>query len=300
MRTIHRFLALALVVSFLLMASGFTESHAQRRRQPARSTFTGTALFVVSGEGDAADKEYGMDALALFDKGKYVVPTGDRMKPFAEKYFQVGRQYRLLFGGGEVGTVKVQKFGEGCNVIHSNVNVEGINKVGGRIYALATDSETLGKRASSRRALTAEEREAVMTLVKSIYRQHQTSNALMRSLKVGNLTATDLNGDGKFEVVGDFQIVANPKSTNSARRDLFLIATPSGTGFRAELAKFQSYRMVDGFGSGIAFADQLDIDGDGVAEVVTVNEGYDGYGYSIYKKQGGVWRMIYTVTGDAC
>jgi hypothetical protein len=245
-----------------------------------------------------------MDALALYDKGKFVDPVGDgdssKEKPFAEKYFQTGRRYRLLFGGGETGSVTVQSSSEGCNTIHSKVNVEGAGKLGGKIYALATDSETLGKKPSVRRALTAAERAAVMTLVKNIYRQHGTSNALMRLLQVGNLTATDLDGDGQFEVVGDFRIESNPNSNTGARRDLFLIAAPSGAGFKAELANFQAYRKVDDFGRGESFVDQLDIDGDGVGEVVIIGEGYDGYGYSIYKKRAGTWRMIYSVMGDAC
>lgn len=308
MRTFSRgsFLALPLAIALLFTTATLTGSYAQRRRQPPRRTLTGTALFVVSADpSDAgAPKEYSMDALALLDKGKIVDPVGDgdssKEQPFADKYFQTGRSYRLLFGGGEVGSVTVQSSSEGCNAIHSKVSVEGAGKVGGKIYALATDSETLGKRASSRRALTASEREAVMTLVKSIYRQHGTSNAQMRLLQVGNLTATDLNGDGKFEVIGDFRIESNPNSLTGARRDLFLIAAPSGKGFKAEFANFQAYRKIDDFGRGRSFVDQLDMDGDGTGEVVTVDEGYDGYGYSVYKKTGATWRRIYSVMGDAC
>src|SRR2546423_5142127 len=140
---LHRFLTLSLVVTFLLTTSTLNESSAQRRRQPARKTLTGTALFVVSGQGDpGSQQEYSMDALALFDKGKFVDPVGDgdssKEKPFADKYFQTGRHYRLLFGGGETGSVTVQSSSEGCNTIHSKVSVEGAGKLGGKIYALAT------------------------------------------------------------------------------------------------------------------------------------------------------------------
>jgi hypothetical protein len=299
------FNALALVVSLLFVPSSLIVS-SNAQTSPARKTSTGTALFVVSSNSEPGElQEYGMDALVIINKGKFIDPVGDAdgkaMKPFAEKYFQAGKKYRLLLGGGEVGTATVKSSGEGCNTIHSTVSLESSAKIGGRIRGLATDSETLGKKASSRRALTASERAAVMTLVKNIYRQHKISNALLqRSLKVNNLTATDLNGDGQFEVIGDFQIAIDSTSTEGPRRDLFLIATPSGAGYKAELADFQSYRMNSGFGRGIGFADQLDIDGDGISEVVTVDEGFDGYGYSIYKKQRGRWRLVYSVMGDAC
>jgi hypothetical protein len=301
-----RFLsALALVVSLLFVASSFIVT-SSAQNVPARKPVTGTALFVVSSNSEPGEpQEYGMDALVLLNRGKYIDPVGEAdsnaMKPFAEKYFQAGKKYRLLLGGGQVGTATVKSSSEGCNTIHSTVSIESNAKIGGPIKGLATDSETLGRKASSRRALTPAERAAVMTLVKNIYRQHKISNALLqRSLKVNNLTATDLDGDGQFEVIGDFQIAISSTSTEGPRRDLFLIATPKGAGYQAELANFQSYRMNSGFGRGIGFADQLDIDNDGRAEVVTIDEGFDGYGYSIYKKQGGRWRLVYSVMGDAC
>jgi hypothetical protein len=298
------FYALALVVSLLFVASSLIVS-SSAQTVPARKPVTGTVLFVVSGDGEAGSpQEYGMNALVIISKGKYIDPVGEgdinAMKPFAEKYFQAGKQYRLLLGGGEIGTATVKSSSEGCNAIYSTVSLESNARIGGLIKGLATNSETLGKKASSRRALTAAERAAVMTLVRNIYRQHKISNALLRSLKVNNLTASDLNGDGQFEVIGDFQIATNSSSIDGPRRDLFLIATWSGAGYKAELANFQSYRTNSGFGHGIGFVDQLDIDGDGISEVVTINEGFDGHGYSIYKKQGGRWRDIYSVMGDAC
>lgn len=295
--------SISIIVSLLLFGTSLI----------ARAETSGTALqkqetviFVVSG-GEVEPgqpREYSMDALAIVRGKKFVSPMDEydekSERRFADKYYQAGQKYRVLFGGGEAGTATVQSWQEGCNAIHAKVGVESNSNIRGRIWGLVTNSETLGKKASSRRALTAEERSAVMLLVKNIYRQHKTSNALLRSLKVNNLTATDLNGDGKFEVIGDFGASANPDSTEGMRRDLFLIATPSGAGYRAELANYQSYKMDSGFGRGVGFADQLDMDGDGIGEIVTVDEGFDAYGYSIYKKRNGRWRRVYSGTGDAC
>jgi hypothetical protein len=301
--SLRLFTAFVLVVALLSTTASLTTGSAQTRKHPAGKPTTGTVLFVISNNSEPGETPaYSMDALVILSRGKYINPVGDGdssgMKPFAEKYFHAGNRYRVLLGGGEVGTAIVKSSEEGCNTIHSTISVESSAKISGHIKGLATNSETLGKKASSRRALTPAERAAVMTLVKNIYRQHKTSNALIGKLQVNNLTATDLDGDGQFEVVGDFQIGGD--STEGPRRDLFLIATPSGGGYKAELANFQAYRMNSGFGRGIGFADQLDIDGDGTSEVVTIDEGFDGYGYSIYKKQGGRWRMVYSVAGDAC
>src|SRR2546421_130139 len=48
------------------------------------------------------------------------------------------------------------------------------------------------------------EREGVMKMVRQIYRAHGTMPAALNSLKTTNLTATDLNGDGEFELIGSF------------------------------------------------------------------------------------------------
>jgi hypothetical protein len=65
--------------------------------------------------------------------------------------------------------------------------------------------------------------------------------------------------------------------------------------------KFQAYQPPpEGFLSSIDFVDQLDLDGDGVAEVFAQQGGFDGYQYLIFKKVGGRWRQVWEIGGDAC
>ncbi|MGH9883798.1 MAG: hypothetical protein ACRD6N_20430 [Pyrinomonadaceae bacterium] len=78
-----------------------------------------------------------------------------------------------------------------------------------------------------------------------------------------------------------------------------MIAEPDGTSFKAGLIEFQAYKLQD-FVSSIDFVDQLDIDGDGVAEVFAKQQGFDAYSFSIYKKQNGRWRRVHSFIGDAC
>lgn len=295
---------MVMAVALLLVAAPWRGS-AGRMSAGALPPQTETVIFVVNGEqGEAGEaRTYSMDALVVLKGGKYLSPMDEynekSKQTFADKFYRKGQKYRLLFGGGEAGTATVQGWQEGCNAIHASINVESAANIRGRIWALATNSESLGKSKGSRRALTSAERAAAMTLATDIYRQHKTPPASLRQIKNVNFTATDLDGDGQFEVIGDFQIPTRDE-INGQRRDLFLIAKPSGKGFRAELAAFQSYKMDSGFGRGTGFLDQLDIDGDGTSEVITLDEGFDAYGYSIYKKQNGKWQVIYTATGDAC
>ncbi len=261
--------------------------------QPKKSVVV-FAISAESGEGS-------MDAVVIVDGKRLRAPYSDeqkdRQKAFGGKYFAKGKTYRLIFGGGENGAVKVNGWNEGCNNIHAQVTPSTSAKLGGKVMALATDSDQLGKRPSARRAPTEAERTALMTLMKSIYRQRRTPASLMASIKVTNLTATDLDGDGQYEFIGSFTLEAK----NKFERDLFLIAKPQGASMRADLAKFQAYQPPpEGFLSSIDLVDHLDLDGDGVGEVFATQGGFDGYAYVIFKKVGGRWKEVYDQIGDAC
>jgi len=203
----------------------------------------------------------------------------------------------LIFGGGDAGSTTVSKWSEGCNNVHAQATVSTSARLGGKVMALATNSETLGKNTISRRPPTDAERAATLTLMKSIYQQHRTPASLMPSIKVTNLTASDLNGDGQYEMIGSFTLA----SKNKFERDLFLIATPQGATMRADFAKFQAYQPpAEGFLSSIDFIDQLDIDGDGVGEVFTTQGAFDGYALLVFKKVGRRWRQVHDQIGDLC
>lgn len=252
------------------------------------------ALSAESGDGS-------MDAVVLVDGKQLRVPFNDeqkdRQKKVAAEYFAAGRTYRLIFGGGEAGSATVKKWNEGCNSVHAEVGLQTSANLGGPVRALATSSDSMGKRASTRRAPTEAERAAVLTLVSNIYKQHRTPANLIASIKVTNLTATDLDGDGQYEFVGSFTSAAK----NKFERDLFLIAKSQGTGMRADLAKFQAYQPPpETFLYSIDFIDHLDLDGNGVGEVFAIQGAFDGYAYVIFKKVGGRWREVYSMIGDLC
>jgi len=277
----------------IISASGEGNSALNAAAQPRKST----VVFAVSAESG----EGSMDAVVIVDgkqlRAPFTEEQKDKQKKFAEEYFAAGRTYRLIFGGGEAGSVTVKKWSEGCNSVHAEVTPATSVRLGGKVMALATNSESLGKRPSARRTPTEAERAAVLTLVKNIYSRNRTPANLIPALKVTNLTATDLDGDGKYEMIGSFTLA----SKNKFERDLFLIAHQQGTEMHADFAKFQAYQPPpEGFLSSIDFVDQLDLDGDGVGEVFATQGGFDGYALLIFKKVGARWRQVYQTIGDAC
>jgi len=290
--------ATPLLAWFVIAASLATLSALPQKGEPRESA---TVICAVSA---SEPPEMTMDVVVVVENGKLRPPFAEQdatsSELFARKYFAAGRKYRLTFGGGEIGSATVKKFEQGCNNVHATVIAQGGTKIRGAIMGLATTSETLGRKESSRRAPTAEERAAVMQLVNEIYRARKVTPAMLRLLSTTNLVATDLNGDGKVELVGSFLIQTKTK----ARRDLLLIAEQQAAmplTFKAALVDYQSYTLPpEEFDSAIDFVDQLDLDGDGTAEVITRQNGFDAYGYLIYKKQMGRWKRVYSFIGDAC
>jgi len=287
----------ASTATVLLSAIFFLQSNVIGVQRQAPTRADGILVCAVSGEGEA---EMNLDPIVIVRKGRLEAPYAEyndtAQSRFAGSYFKSGRKYRVLFGGGEAGTATISKWDKGCNNIHANAAVESPVKLRGQVRALAVSSE-IGRKTSARRAPTDDERAAVMELVKKIYTGKATSAGLLRTLQTTNLTATDLDGDGNFEMIGSFVIATKDKR----RRDLFLIAKADGSGYKAELANFQAYKLPpEGFDSEIKFVDQLDVNGDGLGEVFATQTGFDAYAYVIYQKRNGRWLKVYTAMGDAC
>jgi hypothetical protein len=121
---------------FALMANSSVMTTAQARKQ--------TVILAVSSESG----EGSLDALAVLTGSKLRSPYSDeqkdRQKTFAEDYFKKGMVYRLIFGGGDAGSATVNGRNEGCNNVHAQASISTSARLGGKVMALATNSETWG------------------------------------------------------------------------------------------------------------------------------------------------------------
>ena len=282
----------------------------------------------------ARSQEGGQKAAALFavysfqPANAYMVPfviiEGGQFKPpiagdsdadeilrFTDAYYSKGKKYRVLFGGGEAGSLTVKKSNkdEECSRSSADVALRITARLNRNVKALATDSPSLGGSKGTRRPPTAAERAALMPLVRAAFKEKGLPAALLPSLMTLNLTALDLDHDGKAELVGSF--VAKKLKGAAARYALFLFAEPQGNSYRTtvfQYAKFTDDDIMSGadlsaIESGVyveMLVDALDLDGDGMLEVITETTGLEGDGYTIYKKQGGKWNPVYEFSNYRC
>ena len=306
----------------------FRRTHVLSVLMPALIALAATSPAVRSQEG-------GQKAAALFVvygtqlPNAYIVPfvlieggqfkqtiAGDsdaaEVTQFSKTYYGKGQKYRVLFGGAEAGTLTVKKSnqGEECSGSSADVVLQSRAKLNTNVMALATDSPSLGRGVSARRSPTTAERAALMPLVRAAFKEKGTPAALLPSLMTVNLTALDLDHDGRAELVGSF-VARKLKGRDAARYALFLFAEPEGTSYRTTVLQYDRITDSDlmsgadltAIENGVyleRLVDALDLDGDGTQEVVTERDGFEGDSYFIYKKQSGKWNQIYEFSNYRC
>jgi hypothetical protein len=257
-----------------------------------------------------------MVPFVIIEQGAFKQPiAGDsdeaEMTSFSKTYYPKGRKYRVLFGGAEAGslTVKESNKDKECSRSSADVTLRSTAKLNQNVMALATNSETLGAAKSTRRSPTPAERASLMPLVQAIYKQKGVPAALLSGLMTVNLTALDLDSDGKSELVGSF--VVKKVKGGAARYALFLFAEPQGASYRTTVLQYEKFTDADlmsgaeitAVENGVyleRLVDALDLDGDNASEVITERDGFEGDTYFIYKKQAGKWNKVYEFANYRC
>ena len=240
------------------------------------------------------------EPVVIYRGGTYVKPPIDDeagSRSFVGEYFRAGRRFRIISGGGEAGALTVGTYLEpGCVGLVADATAETPARLGGRVKVLATDSQALGRGASSRRAPNEAERARAVELARAAYAKNGVGASLASKMEVVNLTATDLDRDGRHELVGSFKV--EKKDAAPMAYTLFLIMEPSGEAFKTAWEWF--HKGYEGEYADRHFVDQVDFDGDGVGEVVAEGTYYESNDYVIYKRRQGTWKPVYKGGGGGC
>jgi hypothetical protein len=133
-------------------------------------------------------------------------------------------------------------------------------------------------------------------LVRSEFVKQNVPASEARTLKYHNLTAVDVDSDGSAELVGTFWVDTSPTS----RGLLFFIADKGATGkYSFGFSEFENLKQEDVMSGEISSVDEgvlherlldvFDYDNDGVAEVFTYIQSFEGAGFNAYRRDGGKW-----------
>lgn len=291
------------VLAALVLVFGASVGKAQKPKTLAQ---TGKRIiFAVLSDGKS------VEPIAYVNKGK-VEPTvngsDDKaiIAAFAKSYYKPGTNYQLLFGGASTGTVTVKSANNKseCAPNTAVVTTSALKTpLKGFVMALATNGEIKNKTGVRRRP-TGGERSEIEALVKAEYVKNKLTPDVMH---YHNLTALDVNNDGRFEFVGSYWIEVDKLT----RALLFFIAEKDSKGKLS--MSYSDYRSVDQASTmsgaikdvddGIyheLLLDVYDYDGDGNSEIFTYEQSFEGAGFTAYKKKGAKWIKAIEVANYHC
>jgi hypothetical protein len=248
-----------------------------------------------------------LEAIAILDQGQFKAPGGVKNRDaaaFIKKYLPRGRKFFVVFGGGAAGTINLTETGLGCNdLIYGigpfNPGSLGIARIHGRVQGLATTSDMVARSEIWRRAPSADERAAAAGLAKLAFANKGLTPAQLMKMETVNLTAIDVDGDNRAELVGTFSVPQT--DTNRPPRYLFLIAEGDGANYQAAFSSYRYFPKSDVYNSGEeSLIDYVDVERDGTAEIVTSYTGVTDGGYHIYRRVNGAWKVVYENATDLC
>ena len=280
-----------------------------QRQKPKTSIKLRPVIFAVLNDGKMAEP------IGYIDNGKIAAAVDGmsdaaKLAAFHRSYYKLASTYRLIFGGSNAGTVRVKSSNpkSDCSANAAEISTASDKaRLKGNVMALATNATTTTEGSGVRRLPTAAERTEIESLVRSRFAEQKISESATRDLKYHNLTALDVDNDGKAEQVGTFWVDVSPAS----RALLFFIAEKGSdnkyafgfTDFRVIEQKDVMSGEISAVDSGVYHERLLDIfdtNNDGVAEVFTYIQSFEGAGFNVYRRDKGKWVNIYEGSNYHC
>ena len=263
-------------------------------------------IFAVLNDGST------LEPVALVNKGRLEAPVNgsDDQKlivAFDRTYYKPGSTYRLIFGGANAGTVKVKSYDPKAECSRNTAEATTTSstaKLKGLVMGLATNVTGKTASSSSRRKPTSAERNEIEALVRAEFLKQKLT---AKELHYKNLTAIDVDNDGKAEMVGSFWTEID----NSTRGLLFFIAQKGSNGKYG--ISYKEYRKIDqadvmsgeikSVDEGVyheLLLDAFDFNGDGSAEIFTYSQSFEGAGFASYRRSAGKWVKAFDYANYHC
>lgn len=290
---------------FLILSCSVSAVVAQKKRPPVKAKAK-PILFAVLNDGGT------LEPFAYIEKGKLTqAASGDPdSKTFANTYYKSKPVYRLIFGGVDDGAATIKSFDptSECGKYMADITATPTKaKLKGLVMALATDAPTK-KTAGVRRLPTAAERTEIESLIRTEFINQKVSDKVARNLKYHNLTALDVNNDGKAELVGSYWV-----EPSADERDLLFFIADKGANGKysfgySEYSAVKKDEMMSGgeitmLDTGLLnelLLDVYDYDGDGTSEIFTYGQSFEGASFNAYKREGGKWTKAFESSNYHC
>lgn len=270
----------------------------QKRARTAPAPKPKPIVFAVLNDGQT------LEPIGELDKGELVAVGEKEMSPaaFVAAYYKPRAVYNLIFGGASAGTVTVKSSNakaECAKNLAQATTVSTRAKIKGLVMGLASSVKPSSSGSGVRRMPTFPEREEIESLVRAEFVKQGVGEAAARAMKYHNLTALDVDSDGKAEMVGTFWAENSEKERNL----LFFIAEKDAAGKYS--FGFSEYKKItpddvmsgelkdiDEMG-GELLLDVLEYTGDKSAEIFTIDKAFEGNNFHVYSRREGKWTRVF-------
>lgn len=292
--------AVLLITLVLLTAGAVKPQSSLRSRMPDE-----VAVFAIRPNGDSlvidpvvivhygADQE--LKVVPSFNDPTRADSVDADNQVFERTFYKPGTAVSIFRGGERIGRASIrntnQPVGEEGGCINLGATISLNSSVSSPLLATSTNLEIPGHR-STRSPATAKEIATVRQLAKEWLVEYGLDQRLLKQGVTGPVSSTELRKGGGRAIIGRFDV----KSKRSLH-SLFAVAEQDGTRYRLTLASLIVQNDVDSEKDKqeIEYLDQLDINNDGIDELITMETLYESWGYTIWefdaKEQ--FWRAVH-------
>jgi hypothetical protein len=234
----------------------------------------------------------------LLLKGKQILPvpdpceTGPAQTKFTNEYLKPSTSYAVVFGGADAGTVTIKA--PSPNSADTFVRLDRAVPIRGLTMALAAPASSITRKKIARRGPTADERRQAETLARLILNKKGVSPSEAERLQVDQLTVIEFV-PGIPEIVASVEIPTADKSGMEAS----LFFTVSVTNDDKSIVWYQ-HPLSETEAEAVYVVDVIDIDGDGVLEIVARRVFYENYRYEVYQQQEEQWKKSFETEVFGC
>jgi len=214
---------------------------------------------------------------------------------FENAFYKPGTGISVFKGGERIGTATIrntnQPLGEegGCTNLGATISLN--SSATPALLAANTNLEIPGHR-STRRPATPKEIAIVSQLAKQGLAEYGLDQRLLKQGIMGTVTSTELRKGGGRAIIGRFDV----KSRRSLH-SVFAVAEQNGTRYQLTLASLVIQNDLDSEKDKqeLVYIDQLDINNDGIDELITMESLYESWSYTIWEfdAEQKVWRTAY-------
>lgn len=292
-----------LLVSGLLILLTISATFSQGRKKTKSAPKPKPIVFAVIDDGQR------LEPIGEIDKGELVTSAVGDSEPkalttFINTYYKPKTTYNLIFGGATNGTVTVKSSNPESDCgknIATVTTVSSKAKLKGLVMGLATNEKPAKTASGVRRLPTPVERAEIEMLVRAEFTKQGVSANAVKNLKYHNLTALDVDNDGKAEMVGSFWA----ETSSNERNLLFFIADKNKSGKYSfgysEYDKITPDKIMSGaelkdLDGGILnelLLDAFEYNGDTTAEIFTMTQAFEGSNFHVYSRQKGKWTRVF-------